>query len=1048
MGGGARGRSDDSTLTVTTFGTVEVALDGSPVEIRSTKALALLVYLAETGRFHDRSSLAGLLWPDRTEGAARNNLRQALHLLRRLLPRHVVVVGDRIGIEGELEIDTREISSSTYGGEFVRGLAVADAELFDQWVVRTRARYQMLALARFAEEAEAHLDAGRISDGLVAATKLVDLEPWNETGQRLLMRLLHAGGRTAEAVEQYDRCVEALWQHIGVRPDAETEAVLAGLDRPDSPDRPPPPRATPVRVPATRLVGRDVEVRRLVAMLDDHETRLMSLVGPGGIGKTRLAMAVADVGGAGFDDGVTTATLEGIDDPGRVAPAVASAFGFVLTTDDQPEVALATMLSDRHHLLVVDNAEQVVDGVAGLCDAILRHAPRVWMLVTSRTRLDLAAECITWVEGLPTEAADGAPSPARQLFVERAGRVVADLEAADDAIDAVCRHVGGMPLAIELAARLAGQLPPATLLERLRSGGEVLVTTMRDVPVRHRSLASLLDEALDAIDSDLRDHLERCSVFRGGFDLGAAAAVARATSLSLDRLAARSLLSQRAGRYELHELIRQRAARRLAGNAPALVHAHDAHMVHHLAVLADEARPMVGPDGREVVERLEADFDNISQAWRRAVEQGRDDLIGRALPGLGHLVTASGRRLEGDRLIEQALATFDGVLHAELAAARLESAWPRTPIRTSADWYERAVAELTGDLSDRAAIAQARLNTWFALALGEYSGDLAAGFRLFDEAEALLADLDAPDERALLHLAWSKLRVEAAEHDGVEERLHAALAHFESVGDLHGQAEACNRLAQFNVENYRIGPAISIERRCLDLFTQLGIRLRRADVLLNHAGTHQLCGNWGETERLTRASVVEHAAAGESAQVPFALSQLAIARAGKGARAEAEQLFTRGVAGMREANYVLGLRLMLPEWGRFLLESGRHEQAVAVLQEAAELWRDVHNGHFLATIAAVESRALLALGHEQRAVLQAHEAWAVVRDAAGRGFPYPIRSIVDCMLVVGEADPDHETMLGLARALARDVLAAMPDPDLRRCFLELAEIRHIDITTA
>lgn len=1058
MGEGAqpRGRGP-AGLSIRTLGAVDVALDGTRLDIRSTKALALLAYLAETGHGHDRSSLAGLLWPDRSETAARNNLRQVLHTLRKLIPDHLDASADRVGLRGEVAIDTRSISASTYGGRFLAGLNVLDSDLFDQWVARTAARYEIVALARFAEEAEAHLAAGRIADGLAAATRIIDIEPWNEAGHRLLIRLLHAGGRTAEAVDQYDRCADALWQHVGVRPDLETEALVAKIARhhTPAPDTPAPDRAAadhaapapPVHVPATRLYGRDGDIGRLVAMLGERDTRLLSLVGPGGVGKTRLAMAVADAAAPSFGDGVATANLEGVEHPIRVAAAVASALGFVRTSDERPADDLAAMLADRHQLLVIDNAEHVVDGVAELCDAVLRHAPRVWMLVTSRARLDLAAECIEWVTGLSTDPQGDEPSPAHQLFVERASRVMADAPAIDH-IDDLCRHVGGLPLAVELAARLSSRIPPSELLDQLRRGDEPLVTSMRDVPERHRSMTTLLDRALDAVDDELVSQLCRLSVCRRGFDRAAAAALAGATSLSLDQLAARSLVSRRGDRYELHELIRQRAARLLGENAADLVAAHDAHMEHHLAVLADGAGPMVRAHGRSVVDRLEPDFDNIAAAWQRAVDHGRADLIRRAQRGLEHLTMATGRRSDGMALLRMAITATDGVLHAELVGALLQNSWARESFDTVRSWYEHAVGEVAGDDSDRATLARIRLNTWFGLATAELSHDLRAGFGVFEEADAMLDELDeldASDERAWLDMAWSKLLVEANDHDGVEEMLNAALAHFETTGDVFGQAEACNRLAQFHVERYEVGPAIAVESRCLDLFTQLGMRVRCADLMLNHAGTHQLCGNWRETERLTRASMVEHAAAGERFPVPYADCQLAIARAGLGARGEAEQLFTRGIALLRERDYLLALRLMLPEWGRFLHEQGRHEQAVSVLDEAHHLWSQTGNRAFCASVAALRARAVLALGHRDRAQREAREAWTVLHNRRGDGFPFPIRSIVDCATVVGETDPDHDAMLTLARDLARDVLATLPDPHLRRCFFELPEIERLDL---
>nr|BFE73026.1 hypothetical protein GCM10020092_063270 [Actinoplanes digitatis] len=362
-----------------------------------------------------------------------------------------------------------------------------------------------------------------------------------------------------------------------------------------------PPRAEPDRAapglprPLTGLIGRGEELARLDGLLDDPACRLVTLVGPGGIGKTRLAVEVAATRRHRHRDGAVFVSFAGTGPAGPdeaadlVVANLARVLGLSMAVPRDPLDLLADHLSGRELLLVLDNLEHLRDA-AGVIDHLLRRAPGTQVLVTSRRRLGLGAEWLVEVPGLPCPppgaGADG--YAAVQLFEERArllrpGFVTgADLEGTAR----VCRLVSGVPLAIELAARWVRSARPAAIADRLGRGLELLETTAPDVERRHRSVRAVIDWSWHLLTDEEERALQRLSVFRGGFDLDAAAAVAGAGLPLLAGLVDQSLVTVgEDGRYDMHELLRQYAAERLAADAGRQSRARLRHAEHYAALL-------------------------------------------------------------------------------------------------------------------------------------------------------------------------------------------------------------------------------------------------------------------------------------------------------------------------------------------------------------------------------------------------------------------------------------------------------------------------------
>ncbi|MGA9595486.1 MAG: AAA family ATPase, partial [Acidimicrobiia bacterium] len=863
-------------------------------------------------------------------------------------------------------------------------------------------------------------------------------------GHRLVMRLLAADDRVPEAVQQYDRCAGVLRDELGVEPSAETQALLAAIEA-GGPGEDGKPDTATLPIPSTLLFGRDAELQELTEALCHGPSRLISVVGPGGIGKTRLAAAVANRIRNIENGDVTVVTLEGTTDPARVAHELATACGIILMTGHNPVRQITDRLAERDMLIVIDNAEQVTNAVGDVASALLSACPRVRLLVTSRVVLNVASEEVFRLGGLAVDCADpGRTSPAVELFVDRARRVIRSFEA-DATVTEICRMVGGMPLAIELAARLVSGHRPEEIRDALLESIDILTTDVRDVPDRQRSMASVLEHSWARLDDIDRRLLARLSVFRGGFDRAAAMAVAGADPAALQRLVGRTLLALgRHGRFEIHELIRQFAARKLSEEIGDREDTLRDYARHFLSVLVDAEAALAGSDARATTARLVADIDNIDAAWLHAVALGDHQWLLRGSPGLYRLCQSAGRMAAGVDLFEWAAGATDPVLAARASAYQLALAWHESPIDICAQRYERGRALVAGDTEEEKR-SRVMLASGFGQALTEQAGDIDRSRNIFTEALRLLEEFDDPDLQAFTRVAAAKTETTGGRFDAALALLDPAADWFRQTGNIAGAAEAASRMAMAYAEQCRVGPALEWDIAALEAFDALGNHTRASHSAGNVGASYVLVGDWPRAESYTLRALAMAQKIGDTLQLPYLECQLAEVKAGAGDRATAEELFTSGIAGIRRNGFSLGLRLKLPEWGRFLVEEKRHVQAQAVLDEGRDVWKSIGGEHFLTTVEATRARALLGQGRDDEATGAARHVWRNIEQVQASGLPYPIESMVDCLYVF-DALGDKQLaadVVELAGVAIRRVLSEIADPHLRETFLNLADCQVV-----
>lgn len=687
-----------SCLSIHTLGAFHVILDGEPVTaFESNKVRALLVYLAvETGRPHSRDTLIGFLWPDQPEHAARRNLSQALFNLRQVIgdeqadppflcvTRHTVQfnhgsahwldvaefenqVGQSTGQDASLAATHLRSAAGLYQGEFLAGFFVDDSLPFSEWASLLRERLHHQALDTLYHLAHYHEQRRDYQQARYYAQRQVELEPWREEAHQQLMRLLARTGQRSAALHQYQACRLILADELGVEPAEGTRRLYRRIKMvPELGAHNLPPQMTP-------FVGRQFELAELGGRLTNPSCRLVTLVGPGGIGKTRLAIQVAWENRAAFLDGVCFVPLAGLESAEFLVPAIADALKLRFEGPEPPSKQLVDSMRERELLLVLDNMEHLIKDGAWLLAEILQSAPGVTLLVTSRERLNLYAETVFVVPGLefPGEAETGRPTSysAIDLFLSSADRVragfVSTLSGEEMAgIARICCMVEGMPLGIELAAAWTHTFSCQEIAGQIEDNLAFLNTLARDVQPRHRSLQAAFDHSWQRLPPEEQHISARLSVFRGGFDREAAQQIAGASSPSLSALIDRSFLTRTpAGRYSLHELMRQYGAAKLAQDPQQVVSTRDDHCRYYARLVGEQFNRFQRGQQREAIGVIQAEIDNVRAAWQRAVDQARYEDIEGLMNGLYvYAIAGYGFVQEATAMLGKALPVLEQVM--------------------------------------------------------------------------------------------------------------------------------------------------------------------------------------------------------------------------------------------------------------------------------------------------------------------------------------------------------------------------------------------------
>lgn len=822
-------------------------------EFEALSARALLAYLAvERGHRHSRASLATLLWGDDAGATALTSLRSSLRRVRNALGDEdgspfVLTVQDHVQLDphADLWTDVQRFEAllmdvtthphrrvhrcpwciarlreaiTLYRGPFLAGLRV-NSIVFEEWQRLHQERYHRQAMQALFVVAEYHYRRGDFAQAEQYARRQLALEAWNEEAHQQLMRILAESGQRSAALAQYGRCRAILAAELDVSPMPATTALYEAIRRgaPVTEDgssvadygRAPALRHNLPR-PATELIDRIAELDWLLQRLVNPAHRLTSLVGEGGVGKTRLALAAAEALAGCFADGVWFVSLADVapcEDPRQaqreIARAIAGALGATPSERQDPLTQVTALLRNKELLLVLDNFEHLLAGVA-FVGQLLRAAPNAEILVTSRQPLHFQAEHVVRLTGLATPPTIDDPTanayPAVALFAARARQRLPHFALTPDTLAPVvriCRFVCGLPLGIELAAAWVHELSPAEIADRLVERVDWLQSEQGDLPPRHRTMQAVFEHSWSLLSPPERQALTGAAVFRGGFDRAAAVAVLHTQAAHLAGLVDKSLLYQNGeGRYDLHELLRQYVVGQCVGPGRRVVDAN--HSAHYLDLLREHADGLRGYAVDEALAAIRPEIDNIRSAWTTAVVHGDLDRLAACAGALRYLYLMLGLWEEGGQWLAEAAC----------AIAHRQATEGSRPIEQMLADVLMELAELHSTCGDHTQLAAVARRLVHLGRLGSY-----------------------PRARAAGHLALAKAYLGQSRLARADRHLQLALCLAQQVGEAEMEADVLAVLggaAHFQGEKAR---AQRLLEQALARYRQLGRRLEEANTL-------------------------------------------------------------------------------------------------------------------------------------------------------------------------------------------------------------------------
>jgi predicted ATPase/DNA-binding SARP family transcriptional activator len=745
MGSDVRGR-----LAFGVLGPLELRRDGEPVALGGERQRALLaVLLVRANELVRVEELVDQLFGEQRSEAAIGALRVAVSRLRRLLGDDVLLtraggyvlqvgpeqldatVFERLFREGQRLLACGDPAPAAerlrQGLALWRGAPLGDVSQLECFQGEIR-RLEELRLMAVMERIESELALGAAGELIGELDALIATNPLQERLRGQLMLALYRAGRQAEALEVYRQTSELLRDELGLEPSRQLrelersvlqqEASLEPVTRPASAP------STRLPAPATPFLGRARELGDVTSLLRREDTRMLTLTGAGGSGKTRLALRAADELESDYRDGACFVGFADITDPELIAPTLCQALELKEQLESTPLERLSTGLEDRQVLLVLDNLEQLAEGT-GVLGELLARCRGVRMLVTSREPLRLTGERQYGVPVLCSE-------DAVQLFTTRAHAVKPDLKIDSDLAGQICERLDCLPLAIELAAARTKALSPSEILARLDQRLPVLTGGPRDAPRRQRALRAAIDWSYDLLNSEEQCLFARLAVFAGGCTLAAADAVCRADLDTLQALVDRSLVRAGGERYSMLQTIREYALEKLeqTGQVETVLRAHAQWLVDVLDA-AGAAPP--GWPGASSLNRLRQERENFRVALEWASNTDAFDTLARLVSALSAVWVVDGQLHEAQRwitLVLQHQDAYSGRLAAQVISAARRLARHQGKESEAAALAARAL-ELWQEIGDPEAIGRAMVDVGFTAVSAR---DLAEGRRVLEDA--------------------------------------------------------------------------------------------------------------------------------------------------------------------------------------------------------------------------------------------------------------------------------------------------------------------------
>lgn len=955
---------------------------GADIPLRRRKALALLAYLAVEGPSACRETLATLLWPELPRENSLASLRRVLVSLNRALDRRVLEATRQdvtLPRNGDCFVDAlaflellRPASPShrqpcgpsrlsalqeavdLYQGDFLAGFTVTDSSEFEQWQLARAQSFRFSLNNAFQELVQGLITEGDYERGLQQARRWLEQDPYVEEAHRALMRLYACSGRRTEALRQYEQCCRLLREELDVAPERETtelcNAIKADRLEPQvvrsepavivAAPPSPPDISHNLPFPPNPFVGRTKELRQLSRLLTKPEVRLFTITGPGGIGKTRLAIEAVRKNLQQFPDGVIYVPLAPLHSPTLLFSTIAERLYMSLESQPDPQRQVLAFLRDRKALLLLDNFEHLMEGAHFVSEMVARST-HLKILLTSRERLNLQGEWLLEISGLEVPESDEVTEDAIEnfsalrLFMETATRIRPDFapSGADwPVISQICRRVGGMPLAIELAAGWLRMLDCSEINREIDGGLDFLSAEQPDLPARHRSLKALFHYSLGLLEQDERQAFQRLAVFRGGFDREAAESVAGASLFQLRRLLNKSLISRTtSGRFEIHELFRQYLVSLLQSAPEGGAELRRTHSRYFLGLLETLGATLFGFEEQEVVSRLRSEAENIRAAWRWAAAHQDVKAIGKAINGLYrfHLLLSSSK--EGEEVMSRSVQLFETLDHQAWKVAAL-ARQGHFALMLGEQEKSRRLLEQSHHLSRRLNhLEEVAFSLTHLTAICLNKGEYELARRYLTDSRSIYRALNNRHGTAYTLLKLGRLEGTLGTHGEARLHLNTAMGILEEVGDLSGMSRCMINLGTLAFLNRDNLGAIRMYREALEILQRLNDRKRLAICFSNLGTVYAEIGENQQAKDYGSHALKLMEEIGDLDSLVQILETMGRITRRLGERAESRHHYHRALQIASEINAVTPALNTLQGVARLLADEGDFERAFLVL---------------------------------------------------------------------------------------------------------------------
>lgn len=957
------------------LGTPTIRLNNqSLTRFKSSKTPALLFYLAHEKQVYNREQLAALLWPDLPSSRSKANLRDTLSDLRNYVDDYICLDGalvyfyktqshtidtdqfkNTISLYRDLPVERWDETAvadltqslSLIRGDFLAGFHVTNASEYHEWISATQEQYRQLIVQTYTQLIDYAIYQHKWSQGIHFALEFLAIDPWREETHAQLMLLYSWNDQRSAALSQYETCQQILQQQFSAEPSQETQSIYQQihhntLPRPNWREtaviHPPPRHNLPAEL--TRFIGREEELDTILPQLADPACRLLSLIGPGGAGKTRLAVHAGRQlipqmkTGELFSDGIYFVSLASVEVDFRaphppthlplpIASAIADALNITIKDPQAQATRFINFLQSQNLLLILDNFEHLLPAAPHISH-LLELAPTIKIIITSRTRLKVRGEHVIPIDGLPYPLADEpepvwAASSAIRLFIEQA-RATSPTFSADDlatqtAVTQICRLVNGLPLGIELAASWVRLLSCCQIAQELEENLQFLkLQGGADLPERHRSLWGVFHHSWNRLSATSQSVLRQLSIFRGGFTRDAAT-IAHASLPDLGNLLDHSLIRTSADntRYHLPEIIRRFADEQLQQHPAELAEVSWQHSAYYLHLLQRCLPQLQGAEQGTALESIHLEINNIRTAWRFAIAHGDTALLTAGTESLFHYYDMRSRFQEGEESFARAVSRLK----------QLAQNAPLTP----------AQEILLGMLLAR--------HGWFAF----HTGHTDAANGLLTESVNRLRPLNAPHALIFSLNYLGAFHLHMGHYPAAESLCHESLALSESLPDPEGTGIALNILSQiaYATEQYDLAQAYG--QRSLAIVNQLGNPYSRAFSLTNLGRVALKQGNFVEAQKLFTTIFSIREQMGDLRGMAICLEQMGQTAVHLQEFAQATPHFQQSLALYRKINNVQGITSSLLGLSHLSLQQQDYATALAYLNQALQKNIELQTAH-------------------------------------------------------------------------------------------------------